>query len=324
MKQLFVSHRDTDGYGGTILAKYFNEWLNFDEFMTLDYGFEKDSELINYMKTFDLVVIADLTFPEEVASQFPNLIVFDHHEATEWITKLPGSAWSTNECGTSLFFRNYVLSKVPIEKIPPVVFEFVALTRVYDTWQKTSSLWPIAKDLNNVFYGIKNYKAVSDDDQSARYVEVVTSKFDKATSWFFTSAEQEIIQRANDKEEKVYQEVMHSLDIRYDSEGLVFGVCRMASKISVVANRILEEQPSLSYIIIFNVWGGLNGSISFRSLDPFDCTTLGIAEGHKQAAGSVITIEQCKLFLENQDYCLRYKDEIFNREDPGTFFLRLV
>ena len=70
---------DTDGYGGTILAKYFNEWLNFDEFMTLDYGFEKDSELINYMKTFDLVVIADLTFPEEVASQFPNLIVFDHH-----------------------------------------------------------------------------------------------------------------------------------------------------------------------------------------------------------------------------------------------------
>ena len=38
---------------------------------------------------------------------------------------------------------------------------------------------------------------------------------------------------ARNGRKKVYQEVMHSLDIRYDSEGLVFGVW-MASKISVV------------------------------------------------------------------------------------------
>ena len=72
MKRLLISHIDLDGTGAPVIVNlYFKDW--FDKIILRDYGFEEDEETVALIKTFDEVIIADLSAPEEFIESLRSL-----------------------------------------------------------------------------------------------------------------------------------------------------------------------------------------------------------------------------------------------------------
>jgi oligoribonuclease NrnB/cAMP/cGMP phosphodiesterase (DHH superfamily) len=325
MSKLLVSHLDLDGLGSIVLAKYYEKELDIDDIISVDYGFEQDRINWRILCSYDSIVFADMTIPkesaEELISMGKELVFFDHHENSRWIQELEGSVWDKSRCGTKLFFEYYVLKFV--KRYPPIILEFVALVDTYDLWKQDSPLWNDAKNLNNVMFGMKNYVTKDFWESYQTFFGTTMLKFEQMDTWQFTSAEKLAIEKANKKEQDVYRSAMKDMSVRKDSKGFTFGVCKMPSKISLVASKILEDRPDLDYLIVFNMYGGLTGKISVRTRrDDFDCTKIGIIEGHVKASGGTLTEDKAFQFLTDERMALAYNDEI--SEDDYNSYFRIV
>ena len=326
MSKLLVSHLDLDGLGSIILAKYFEKDLDIDDIISVDYGFEQDRINWRILCSYDSIVFADMTIPQESALELKEmgkeLVFFDHHENSSWTENWEGSVWDKGRCGTKLFFEHYVLKFV--KRYPSIIDDFVTLVDTYDLWKQDSPLWDTAKNLNNVMFGMKNYVTKDFWESYQTFFGTTMLKFEQMESWQFTSAEKLAIGKANKKEQDVYKSAMRDLSVRKDSKGFVFGVCKMPSKISIVASKILEDRPDLDYLIVFNMYGGLTGKISVRTRrEDFDCTQIGIIDGHVKASGGTLTEDKALQFLTDERMSLAYMDEI-SEGDYNSYFKIVV
>ncbi len=322
--KLLISHFDLDGIASIFLGYYYRDKLGFDDFMSEDYGFEEDKEKMDYIKKFRTIVFSDLSVPEEVNKELEEngseIIYFDHHASASFVKDYKNGTFDENFCGTKLFWDNYVKHRV--KRFPVIVEEFVDLVDTYDLWKQDSPLWETAKNLNSTLYGIKNYSETSFFEQNEPFFRLMENKFKHFKTWKLTDKEERIIEKAKKREEYVYNKAKENISYRIDEKDRTFGVFAVPSKISLVASRILEEEPELDYLVVVNTWGGVTGRVSFRSKEKMNCNDIGAANGHDSAAGGNIGPDLAVELLNDSSLVFTYNEE-YNEEDSETWLKRL-
>lgn len=142
-----IFHTDLDGIAVGILAEFFK--LPFDCKMSMDYGFEEDTQTVAKIRTADEIVMADLSMPQEMYGELvaagKSVVIFDHHETSTWIAGKTGCVWDDRRSGTCVFFDEYV--KPRVGRFSPCVGEFVRLVDIYDRWVLDSPLRAMSEDL---------------------------------------------------------------------------------------------------------------------------------------------------------------------------------
>lgn len=317
MKKLLCSHIDLDGLGSVLIYLYFKEkriipGMDFDTYMLLDYGWERIPENINYIASFDEVIMADISAPKEYIDQIRTkgtyVRIFDHHLASEWLKDDPDSIWDDTRSGTRLFWEEY--AKPLIKRYPAVIQHLVDLVDTYDCWREDSPLWESAKDFNAVLYGFKNYNAGNEIDSNKDFIEFYLRKLDLyPNEWVWMAKEQKIIEEARRRENELFEKAKNEMRIRLDTKGRLFGLITLGSKISLVCSRILHEYD-LDYIICVNSFRGINGKLSFRSKKPdLNLNIFAGVHGHGSAAGTQVAPETAQKIWE-EDYVPMYEDEL--------------
>jgi len=311
LRKLLISHIDLDGISCIAIAKYFNDKLRFTSIIARDYDFEENLEELEYMKTFDEIIITDLSIKESIAKLLreEGIIVrfFDHHESAIWLKDEKNSSYNMDFCGTYLFWNDYV--KKYLVDYPKIIDEYVSLVNIYDLWKQENVLWTRAKHLNDVLFGIKDYSKETNVEKTEPFYHLFEQKVNHLTEWTETSKELKLIKKSEDREQEMYDKAMKNMVIRIDKKGKFFGTFALVSKISLVCSRILQEQENLDYVVCFNTWGGLSGKLSFRSKEGFNCNDLGPAKGHDCAAGGKISIEMAIKMTEDSTLVFTYNED---------------
>ena len=311
MKRLLISHVDLDGTGSPVIAKlYFSDY--FDKVILRDYGFEEDPEDVAYISSFDEIIIADLSAPEEfidsLVAKGISVTIYDHHIHASWLNDKPYGVYDENRCGTRIFWEEWARPK--LGRYNPLVDHFVELVDTYDRWQQDSNLWNEAKALNAVLYN----KTIDWDEKDAYvkftpFIDRMCDKIRKSFAWFWTNTEKEWIMDAVNKEKAALDKALSIMKIRHDYKGRKFGVTALGSKISLVCSTILDMREDLDYVVCLNLWKGLNGKLSFRSkrkdldLNEFICCA-----GHAQATGGTVIPELAEKFFNDDSLCWAYRD----------------
>lgn len=323
MKRLISSHLDVDGLGSIIIYLYFKDkqlpGLDFDTFMLIDYGWEQIPENIEYMASFDEVIMADISAPKEyidkIRAKGTHVRIFDHHLSSEWLKDDPDSIWDPERSGTRIFWEEYA-SKIA-RRYPIALKQFIYLVDAYDCWREESPLWGEAKDLNSVLYGLKNYSAGNEIDSNKEFIETTLRKLDLfPNEWTWLPKEKKIIQESLKREQELYDQARSGMKLRIDTKERAFGVITLGSKISLVCSRILNDNPALDYIICINSYRGINGKLSFRTKkDDLDLNCFAGVSGHAKAAGAKVTPETAdKIWRE--DFVPVYEDELKEELKP--------
>lgn len=318
MKRLLVSHVDLDGWGSIILYLYFKEKgtsipeLMFDKYMVVDYGWEQTPENIEYIASFDEVLMVDMSASKETAeyirSKGTYFRMLDHHLSSDWLKEDKDSIWDDTRCGTRIFWEDYV--KPVIKRFPPILQDFVSIVDTYDCWREDSSLWNDAKGLNGVLFALRNWKTPDEIEGNSAFIELMLRKFSLYPSgWQWMPKEQKIIEEAQKREDNLFHEAERTMKIRRDRKGRIFGLITLNSKISLVCSRILKSRPEMDYIICINSFRSLNGKLSYRTRrEDFDLNCLMGVHGHAVASGGQVTPEFAKRIWE-EDYVPIYIDD---------------
>lgn len=330
MSTILISHIDLDGMGPIILRELFNQYLHIDEVDCRDYGFESNTTLLEHYKTFDKILFTDISVPQEVAeelSKTSEVVFMDHHLPARWLENRPGSFYSEDECGTSLFWNHYV--KPRIRRYNPVVDRVVELIDTYDCWKDTSPLWDDAVSLNYVMYSSR-FHVYGDKTplaECSRFVDHMVRKIRENTTgtWEWDDGEQEIIELQKCRLGSLYTRCMDNIDVREDSAGRVFGVIQASSKISLVCSMILKNNPAFDYLVCVNSFNGVNGKISYRTRDRFDLNTIGMAHGHASAAAGTVTPDLALRLLSEHELTPRYgNDPLYDEKDMESYFSKVT
>lgn len=314
--RVFIGQTDLDGSGFVVLLDYFQ--IPYDDILIEEYSFFDDDQKIDYALSFKELIFIDFSPDQRMADklleQKKQWKVFDHHEGEtrSFLKELPESnLYEINidmeECGTSLFFKEFIAPNT--RRIKPIVKEYVNLIKTYDMWKQDDPLWEEALNLNRIFYRMRNYNALVEYEAMIPFLEAQIRKFQYRSFWTWTEKELQIIKSVKEREKKVYEEGKQTLHFRKDHRGKLFGVWDGPSKISLTCSAFLKEYPELDYIIAINTWGGLSGKMSFRSSRGFNCNEISVANGHDAAAGSQIDVDLIMEFINNKELCFAYKDE---------------
>lgn len=294
-----ISHCDLDGFGVNVLERLYHDYLNFDSVINKNYGFENELAIKNLITPENEIVITDLSIPEEIFFEWSkvlkSLIVIDHHETSSYLDKYPGNVWSTDYCGTALFWI-YVVKKKLVEygqKWDKKIEYFVSLVDTYDRWVDTSDLWLDATRLNKVCTGLGTYP----------FVEHMVRKLN--ATWEWTSEECECFEMIETSENLILTDVEKDLELRKDKAGLTFVFIKIdeKSRLSMVCSKLLRKHPEIDYCICY---GGSRTSFSLRTSKDIDLTRLHGVMGHKQAAGAKFIKKEFYDLLMNNNKCLEW------------------
>ena len=323
MKRILVSHIDLDGLGSVLIYLYFKEkrvipGMDFDTYMLIDYGWEREPNNISYLASFDEVIMADISAPKEyidkIRAKGTKVRIFDHHLASEWLKDDPDSIWNNTRSGTRIFWEEY--ARPLVRRYPRVIQELVDRVDTYDCWREDSPLWGEAKALNSVLYGMKDYKAGNEIDSDKDFIESTLRKFNLyPNEWVWMPREKRIIAESIRRENELYEQAKSTMKIRIDSKERLFGLITLGSKISLICSRILKENDGLDYIICINSYHGINGKLSFRTRKDLDLNTFAGVHGHAAAAGAQVTPETANKLWE-EDYVPVYLDELAEALKP--------
>lgn len=313
MRSLLISHCDLDGMGSPIVAICMN--LGFTDIECHDYHFDLEEGVLDHLRTYDKIIVADLTLNESthrtLLAEGKIVEVYDHHdnEETGYVKNLPGSVLDHERCGTKIFFEDYACKQK--SRYPALLGDFVELINTYDLWKEDSPLWEEAFSLNRVLYKYTNYNEKTDKLKAARdFVDEQIKKiFSGAEKWFWTTYEAQAIESAKEMESVRLNQALDTMTFRIDRRGNQFGAFVLPGKISYVASKILGKYDFLDYCFICNNYRSLTGKVSARSNRGFDCTNLASVNGHAAAAGGLITPAEAKLFLSDINQVPIYKDD---------------
>lgn len=322
-RRILMSNNDLDGSSYLVLFHYYQ--IPYNEVFITEYDFFENEPQMEYVMKYDEIFFIDFApsqwMLDRMLERNITFKVFDHHEpGWEVLKDLPPSEnyeihVDFERSGTEIFYDEYI--KPNLVRTKPIVEYFVEMVSGYDLWKKDKPIWEDGLNLNRIFYGLMNF-GQSEYALIEPYVTTQTSKLQTSNEWFWTEKEQKLIKRAEEREEKMKALAEENLSERIDSKGKEFGVIALPSKISLGANYILEKYPHLYYVIAINTWGGgINGKLSFRARERFDCNELCCAEGHGTAAGGHIQVDEAFKLYNGSITAIRYNDEF---ESTGERF----
>lgn len=312
-KRVLITHIDLDGISVPMLCEFFK--IPFDSMFCFEYDSEeKDPEIEKNLLSFDEYYFTDFYPSEDFFKKIAGkrITIFDHHDSSEPYKQNSSIEMfhDKTRCGTKIFFDEFICKRVT--RISPAVDYYISLVNTYDLWSLDSPLWKEALNLNRVLYQMTDW---TQRGLAAAYpfIELYLRKLQMIVDWRWTTKEQEIIQKEEEKENASYEQALKDLELRKDEAGCMFGVVPLSGKISIIASRILrnENYSFLDYLVILSTYKGLNGKISVRSDRGFDCTKLAGIRGHKPAAGGTTTIDIAKRLLE-EETALAYAKEGVN------------
>lgn len=298
MKVLLFTHKsDIDGMGGAILAK-----LAFDDVTyVLCETFNLQKEIAKYYDNgsiydYDKIFVTDLWLGEPMLSRVKSdsrlkdkFLVFDHHESAlqggfnkySFVTIKVFDEHGLCS-GTSLFYQYLCLNSL-IDKNNKAIYEFVELTRQYDTWEwKTKYNNEIPHMLTLLFdaVGINGYIELM--YQKLKKENVKKFSFSKLEKMLIDNKIQQVQEKMKNYANKVYYEEIMGLKV-----GLVFIDYEYR-------NDLAEYFRTNNYDMDFVMLVALDyGTISYRSIKS-DVNVRLIAEamggkGHDKAASSPIS-----------------------------------
>lgn len=328
MKKLLISHVDLDGTGAPVIANlYFPNY--FDKILLCDYGFEEDDDIKLTVESFDEIVIADLSAPEEyiesLVSKGKHVEIYDHHLHASWLEGKPYGIYDSNRCGTKIFWEEW--AKPKLGRYYPATEDFVNLVDTYDRWQQDSSLWADAKALNSILYN----KTLDWNERDALvkytpFIDRMVNKIRKSEGgWRWTMLEEGWIQDSLKKERDALDKALSTMKVREDYKGRKFAVIAIGSKISLVCSEILDMRDDLDYIVCLNLYGGLNGKLSFRTKrDDLNLNDFICCAGHAQATGGQVIPELAEKFWNDETSCWAYRDlSSANPDRQSTWLVKM-
>ncbi len=308
MSKILLTHVDLDGVGCRLVLKYFQ--IHFDKVLHCDYNQFDLEENFNVLLDYDIIICTDYSLSVSVVMKLLNLgkmvEIYDHHESSESLKEIVHPNFklvhSKTMSGTKIVFNSFK-KNVRYKKS---LIQFVELVNCYDMFDETSLLWEEAQNMNRVLWNCVNWN--NEEDKFTFIFDYWLHKIDRQNTWTWSTFEKTKIEKAVKVENEEYIKSKASFKILEDSKGLKFGITVAPKKVSIIANRLLKDFPSISYIVIINTYTGWN-NISLRSRDEkeFDCTK--IANGHKCAAGLEIEEASAK-GLYAGTYKLKYKEEL--------------
>ena len=322
---IFVTHTDLDGISSVVLNEFFGIHVNQYVFMDYERLYDKEENLLPWWEPYkldfnDSIVIADLSvhpsFYNWISTSFKDFKIFDHHQKSLDVKGKPNCYVDEGRSGTKLYYDYLMENEAHKIRTRPIVESYSALVDVYDRWDKTSTLWPQAEELNRVFWqSLLYYK--KDDSKYESYIRFQSRKFLSTldnSSYYFTDYEHNLIQKDIEKEEKEYELALKNLVLRTDEKGIKYLMWHGATKISACCSRLLGAFPEVKYVINVNTYSGknvrqVNGKLSVRSRTPeeFDVTTLNGINGHLSAGGGSFSISAIKNIWFSADKHLGYK-----------------
>jgi oligoribonuclease NrnB/cAMP/cGMP phosphodiesterase (DHH superfamily) len=297
--RILLSHTDIDGFGVNVLERLYHDYLGFDLILNKNYGFENESSVKELITPDNELMITDLSIPEDVFIEWrkvlKSLIIIDHHETSFYLDKYPGNVWSTDYCGTALFWIHVVKKKlVECGQIwDKKVDYFVSLVDTYDRWVDTSDLWLDATRLNKVCTGLGTYP----------FVDHMVKKLN--APWEWTPEEADCFEMIENSENLILADVEKDLELRKDNSGHTYVYIRIdeKSRLSMVCSKLMKNHPEIDYCICY---GGSRTSFSLRTCKDLDLTRIHGVMGHKQAAGAKFTKKEFYDLLMNNNRCLEW------------------
>lgn len=292
MTTLLISHTDLDGAGAIILLDYFKFY--YDKLMCLNYDdvTPDKEEIYKDFLTYDKIVCTDFSLPKEKVEELlaigKIIEIYDHHESSEPLKEITHPNYKIihdqTKAGTLIVFEQFKPSNVRVKKI---IRQFAELCSTYDLYKTKDPLWEDAQNINRVLWGCLNWDGVGAEKFSF-IKDFWFNKMNNNNEWFWSEFEKKKIASAVASENKAYIEAKSTYKEYIDEKGLKFGIFVVNKKVSITANRILNDKPNIDYVVVVNTYEGW-GKLSLRSLDKFDCTK--IANGHRNAGGMTVSQE---------------------------------
>lgn len=265
--KVLLTHYDLDGLSCIILAKYFK--IDYDGMDIIDYEtFENNPERFYSYKE---IHFTDISPPKELYDDLKSkgivIYIFDHHERGLIYEKEENCFIDLNYAGTKIYFNWLSEGK----RIPSVLSHYVHLVDTYDMWRKTHEDWEEAQNLNRVLRS-KTLHGINGIKKYEGFILSQLNKIDRAKrDYYFTDVEKSKISDHVYKETTALDKARKILQVREDERGFKFGLFMARAKISQSCTRLLEENSDFSYIVCINTYNGIDGKISVRSPEEFDC-----------------------------------------------------
>ena len=300
MKIAVITHKvDIDGHGGAILTSLAFGKENVDYFLAMPIDINKKLESVICMdkeKNYDLILVTDICPKEPLLSKIDQdlylkkkIIVLDHHIGVRKSFKKEYDfvtlKWEENGvkvCGTSMLYE-YLVKNNYLEASKKL-YEFVELTRRYDTWQ-----WKESKDDLQPFYLTTLMEKLGYD----LYIEYMIEKLSKEDDEFvFTDFENKLVTFQIKDVEKYVKEALETFNVIKVQEYMV-GVCFAENYRNEIKEYILENlDVDIDILAIVKL---KDKNISYRSMkDNVDVNEFAKRYGGggiPKAAGSQFTNE---------------------------------
>ena len=316
----FISHCDADRIIPFVLNIFFK--LSYGKETSTNYGELIENEFIPQYKNIVFVDFSPSETTRELIEKYNiNCLIIDHHEGTkndidEWCKKYNKVEYifDNNKCGTKLYYE-WLKEQGFIGN--SVVDYIVDLTDTYDLYKQDSELWNIAEKFNRLLYTTAHWY-IKDDRLKCYefFINTMIWKMKNANNFFFNEIEEAKIKEDIDKENNLFDDLIRNavknISTRRDEKGHYFSIFYATSKISALANRLLNKYKKLEYVIIINDYNKNDIKISLRSKDDFDLLQLNGCSGHKNACGidsnKINTKEFAEKLWKKEIYCLNYLD----------------
>jgi oligoribonuclease NrnB/cAMP/cGMP phosphodiesterase (DHH superfamily) len=299
-----ISDSDTDGISARLIAEVFikNNCKKYIPFNTVDRSM--DEVPIGFYDDLNIVIFSDIAPPSlEYYNDLikKNLIVFimDHHITSyQTLGNLPNYIYDDQKCGTKILY-DFLTEHKRKQKI---ILDYVTLVNVYDLWKTENVFWKAAKNLVAVHFGYINWWAkLPSTIANEKFLKIQIDKFINRPegSFYFTMYEQELIKKAQIKEETNYKIAKKNLQKRIDNKGNKYLYTECTSKLSLVSNRLLKEYKEYEYIAIRGLFEKTKYKFSLRSANGFQVETIAKiygGGGHPTSSGMELTEEQYHQF----------------------------
>lgn len=293
--RIILTHTDLDGAGAWLVLDYFN--IQYDKIMTCDYNDFDKEEKFNILLNYDEIIMTDYSVSnivvEKLLSQNKIVKILDHHdnENSPLLKAITNPnfeyVFDSTKSGTLITYEYFY--KTIKARVKKSFADMIVLIDTYDLFKTTDDKWTDAQNMNRVFYGCLTWG--NDGIEKYQWIkDFWFNKISKSNEWYWTDFEKKKIDSAIASENKEFNSAKATYKEYVDNKGFKYAVAVASKKISIVALRLLDENPQLDYLVMINNYTKQWDKLSIRSpvSKNFNCNQLLEAKGHPHAAGAEV------------------------------------
>lgn len=300
-KVCIISDFDLDGSAGAALFHFFMPSYS-DTYKVYQTKINDVDLLKDIFTQNEVVIFADLAPTEETYQWLINngkeVIIFDHHVSTrERLGDLPNYIYDVNKSATKIVYDFFTdgLKRFQYKNLT----EFVSYVNAYDLFLTDTEDFKTGFYLNAVLMHMVMPMRRKEMEEVGykRFIDHQLRKIrERPERFYLSNFEKDIGKEEDERIKKEYKNARKNMKVRTDSEGRKYLYFELSAKISVVANKLIEEIDYIDYIVVFNKYVPKDLKFSLRARkDGFDVRK--IAEkygggGHQSAAGIQLDDEQ--------------------------------